>query len=39
MLLRNIDHLVRIALDEDIGPGDITTEFAAPSCPDPCPES
>lgn len=26
MHLHNIDHLIKIALDEDIGPGDITTE-------------
>ena len=26
MHLHNVDHLIRIALDEDIGPGDITTE-------------
>ena len=31
MKMRNIDHLVRIALDEDIGPGDITTEFLVDS--------
>jgi len=26
MRLHSVDHLIRIALDEDIGPGDITTE-------------
>ena len=31
MHLHNVDHLIRIALDEDIGPGDITTEHLVDS--------
>ena len=31
MYLHNIDHLIKIALDEDIGPGDITTEHLVES--------